>query len=102
MTSSARANVRLDQVRDFVAFFLKYRDERNIAIFAGDFNIGADTEGYNTLIKILAEIPVRDDTPTGFEDFWLFGVEDPTADRLAGTSRSGDDKDPKREKDFSH
>lgn len=100
-TEEEKLAVRLDQVREFVSFFRAKRDPRNVAIFAGDFNINAGTAGYEALLGILREIPLEDGTTTGFEDFWLFGVSDPTANQLSGTNRSGDDDDPDREKDFA-
>lgn len=96
-----KMNVRLEQVKNFVSFFQEHHDPRNVAMFTGDFNIEAGTPGYDGLVALLTNIPLPQGSTTSFTDCWLYGVSDPAADHRAGTSRNGDDDDPKREKDFS-
>lgn len=100
-TEAEKSNVRLEQVKEFVRFFQQRHDPRNVAIFAGDFNIDAGSEGYQSLVALLKNIPLPQGGTTGFTDVWLHGVSDPAADSKAGTSRHGDEDDPTREKDFA-
>jgi hypothetical protein len=100
-SEEAKMAVRLAQVQDFVGFFRQHHDPNNVAIFAGDFNINAGTAGYDSLLSLLTNIPLPNGSTTSFTDFWLYGVSDAAADKLAGTNRSGDKDDPHRDKDFA-
>ena len=70
-----RSKLRLAQVRELREFISKTHKPRNIAIIAGDFNIGANQNlngfrPYQKMMNLLSDIPLHDGTKTTFEDLW--------------------------------
>ena len=70
-----RSKLRLEQVRELREFISKTHKPGNVAIIAGDFNIGANQNlngfrPYQKMMNLLSDIPLNNGIKITFDDLW--------------------------------
>ncbi|HKR41372.1 MAG TPA: hypothetical protein VJU59_17130 [Paraburkholderia sp.] len=87
-----RFALQMAQLDEFIAFYRRTHDPRNVALLCGDFNIdGSQAQLYRGLTEQLKQIDLAD----------VWGDGRYLAQTLAGQTARNDDGDPPREGDFA-
>ncbi|MGJ4894358.1 MULTISPECIES: endonuclease/exonuclease/phosphatase family protein [unclassified Bradyrhizobium] len=83
-TDAEKIDVRRRQIDELIAFIKATHLPSNVAIVAGDFNIGADTDEYHNLVAAMEQ--------AGFYDLWSVPYDTMKSDGL--TDRHGEGDEP--------